>query len=259
MSLALTALRLQAIAALDSHPVIARLCGGRLYDSRLGDFNHTEPVPVITVSTEEFEGQAWSENNGGAPFDDRCNLVLEIAMNTLVTVPGEGDPEFAIASPATDRELEATLNLLAWCAETMLTLGTSHPLTPQTPQGALLLAAVTRRVEKRSVARFSSNETAERLAIHLVTFLVALKTDEIDANNLPTGPFAGLPEPLRSVCEAAPEGSSAEITCRMIAAELPPPILHPVRSATFARPSAELPDTPFDPLSADFPIPDPPA
>lgn len=254
MSLTLTALRLQAIAALNSHPTIAELCDGRVYDSRIGDFDHREPVPVIVVTTEELDGEGFSQN-GGAPFDDRCNLVLEIAMNTLVDLDGEAGP--AIATPATDGELEATLNLLAWCAEQILTLGRPHPLAQPTPDGALLMRAVTKSVAKRSVSRFSSDETAERLAIHLVTFLVELKTEELDAMNPPGGPFAALPEPLRLVCEAAPAGSGAGVTCRMLAAALAMPSLPRLASAGFttippggtARP---------DPGAADFPTLGPP-
>ena len=69
MSLARTALRLAAIAALETHPVIAARCPGRIFDSRVGDFNHREPVPVIIVTTEELHGEPFNPQNGGEPTD----------------------------------------------------------------------------------------------------------------------------------------------------------------------------------------------
>ncbi len=256
MSLALTALRLQAIAALNAHPVIGRLCKGRIYDSRIGDFDHREPVPVIVVTTEELEGDAWSANNGGAPFDDRCNLTIEIAMNALVPAKDEGGADvFAIATPTTDRELEAVLNLIAWCAELVLTLGLAHPRDrQQLAAGKLLMDAVTRRVTKRSIVRFSSDETAERLAIHLVTYAVELKGEDLDLSDpAPTGLYAGLPEPLRRVCEAAAEGSSARETCDLIAKEFASPAPDRLQSACLAPNDPPRPGT--IPVDADFPIP----
>jgi hypothetical protein len=48
VSLARTALRFAGILALLQDPVIARLCAGRVYDSRIEPFDAREPVPVIT-------------------------------------------------------------------------------------------------------------------------------------------------------------------------------------------------------------------
>ncbi|RXF67689.1 hypothetical protein [Hansschlegelia zhihuaiae] len=262
MSLVLTALRLQAVAALNAHPVIAGLCEGRVYDSRIDDFDHREPVPVIVVTTEAVEGEGWSENNGGAPFDDTCRLVLEIAMNCLVAAP-TGDPEnpeeLSIAAPATDRELEAVLNLIEDCAETVLTLGLAHPLDRQRlPEGALLMRAVTRRVKKRSIERFSSDKTGERLAIHLVTYQVELKGDDWDASVERTGAYAALPEPLRLVCEAAAPGTSARQTCDLIAAQIAMPDLSRLASVSFA-PSEPLRPGQTPIAAEEFPSDEPPA
>ena len=226
MSLALTALRLQAIAALLAHPTIAATCEGRVFDSRIGDLDHSEPVPVIVVTTEALEGDAFDPQNGGAPFDDACRLVLEIGSRQVTTLAAEGEeePEAVIFTPATDRETEANLDLISWAAEQVLTTGRIHPAAPQMiPEGALLLRAVTRRVNKRTSERFSSDETSERLAVRLVTFEVELKGEDVDMANRPTGPFASLPEPLRMVCEAAPEDSSAGFVCRLIAQQITAP------------------------------------
>ncbi|WP_375455719.1 hypothetical protein [uncultured Methylobacterium sp.] len=253
MSLGLTALRLQAVAALNSHPVIARLCDGRVYDSQIGDFDHRQPVPVIVVTTEELHGDGLSANNGGTPFEDACDLVLEVMMCAT-----EGaDGETAVVNPVTDRELEAVLNLIAWCAETMLTLGRPHPANRSTPEGRLLLAAVTRRVTKRTVSRFSTDQAGVKLALHLITFRVEVKGDDRgDARSPPSGPYAALPNPLRSVCEAAPEGSSAEGICRLLVAALPPvPVPRDAPTVTFALNLTPVPaPNAGTPATAQFPL-----
>lgn len=247
MSLALTALRLQAIAALNSHPVIRSLVGGRVYDSRISEFDYREPVPVITLTTEELSGEAWDEGNGGAPFNDACNLVLEVAMNIIVDQElADGiPPEPMIGAPATDAEMEAKLNLIAWAAENMLTLGRATPETPSTPEGQLLLKAVTRRCTKRTMSRFASDETGEKLAIQMLTFEVQLKGEERD-NPLdpPTGEFATLPDPLRTVCESLPEWSSGAVTCRMLAAALTLPQQHRFNVGTMEAPPQLSPEEP---------------
>lgn len=245
MSLARTALRLQVIEALKSHPVISARCPGRIYDSRVGDFQHREPVPVIIVTTEELHGEPWNGQNGGGAWDDACDLVLEIAQTAFVET-AEGAFLFR---PETDRELEAALDLLEDCADWMVTQGKIHPRHPQrTPAGRLLMQSVTRRVVKRTSSRFSSDDTGEKLAIHLLTFRVHLKGEDVDLRNPPTGPFASLPDPLRTVANAMPADSSGLLTCQMIAAELaaaldPPPA-----------PSAPDPQPAPDPVPGTLPV-----
>ena len=78
------------------------MCPGRIYDSRIGDFDHREPVPVLIVTTEELAGEPWNEQNGGGPFDDACDLVLEIAMTQFV----EDDGSAFLFRPETDSEME---------------------------------------------------------------------------------------------------------------------------------------------------------
>ena len=217
MSLARTALRLQVIEALNSHPVIDGQCMGRVYDSRIGNFDDKEPVPVITVATEDLSGEAWNQQNGGAPFNDSCNLVLDIGMAQFVE---DQDDQF-IFRPETDAELEAALDLIEQCAEWILTEGKTHPRArQQTPAGKLLLKAVTRRVSKRDSQRFSPDDGGERLAIHMLTFRVELKGEQIDSYAIAPGPFGALPDPLRTVAEAMVEGSSGYLTCLKIAQDL---------------------------------------
>ncbi|MGU3539984.1 hypothetical protein [Methylobacterium sp. A54F] len=219
MSLARTALRLAAIEALNSDPVLDALCEGRVYDSRIADFDHREVVPVIILTTEEGHGEAWSKNNGGAPFNAACDLVLEIAMN-VVALDEAGDPILRdgapmIASPGTDRELEAVLDLIEERAIDVLTVG-------ETDAARLLREAVTRRVLTVKAARFATDQTGEKLAIRLLTLRVELKgEDQRDIRDLPSGPYGLLPEPLRSVANALPEGSG-RTTCDLLARYLAP-------------------------------------
>ncbi|MEE7460683.1 hypothetical protein MFUR16E_04715 [Methylobacterium fujisawaense] len=251
MSLNLTALRLQAIEALNSHPTIAALCPGRVYDSRVGDFDQREPVPVIIVTSEELEGDALSHNNGGLPFRDMCDLVLEVAMNVL---DGDGDDAF-IGAPATDREMEASLNLISWCAEQMLTTGRPYPLARPTPAGLILTRAVTRRVHRRRMTRFANDQTGEKLAIHLITYRVEVKTETPDARALPTGTYAALPDPLRTVCAAATDPSAQQV-CRMLAAAVALPTLVPLQTGTFDPAKAPADPPPgAQPPDLTFPFP----
>lgn len=244
MSLARTALRLQAIEALKSHPVIAARCPGRVYDSRIGDFQHREPVPVIIVTTEELHGDPWNAQNGGGPWNDACDLVLEIAQTAFV----ETDQGPFLFRPETDRELEAALDLLEECADWILTSGKVHPRAKvRTPAGKLLMQAVTRRVVKRTSSRFASDQTGEKLAIHLLTFRVELKGEEVDLRNPPTGAFTSLPDPLRTVAQAMPADSSGLLTCQMIAAELAA-ALDPAPAPAPATP------TPPDPVPGTLPV-----
>lgn len=217
MSLARTALRIAAVAALNSHPAIDARCAGRVYDSRIGDFDHDELVPVIVVTTEELHGDAVSQQNGGTPFFDECDLVLEIAMTQLVSQDGQ---ELIVRS-GTDSGMEADLDFIEWCAEQILTTGKTDPRAARpTPAGRVLTQAVMRRVKRRTSSRFASDDTGQKLAIHLLTFRVELKGETPDVLNLPTGPFASLPDPLRTVAESLPVGSPAYLICQTMAAGL---------------------------------------
>lgn len=216
MSLALVALRLAAVEALRTHPVIAAACPGRVFDSRMSDFESTDPVPTIVVTTEELTGEPWNSQNGGAPFNEECDLCMEIAMTQFQSEDGE----IFLFRPETDKEQEASLNLISECADWILTLGRPTPRTRPTAAGMLLHRAVIRRVSKRTVTRFASDQTGEKLAIHLVTYRVEVMGEEIDMRDPPTGDFAVLPDPLRTVARSLPAGSSGQLTCQMIETEL---------------------------------------
>ncbi|MCJ2143734.1 hypothetical protein [Methylobacterium sp. E-066] len=217
MSLMRTALRLQAIEALNSDPVIDAMVQGRVYDSRIANFDHREPVPTILLTSEETKGEAWSHQNGGAPFGLSCDLVLEIAMNAVAQVSVEGqDPFEAIGYAATDRELEAELDLLEERAIDILTRG-------ETGSAQLLRGAVIKRVPTVACSRFATDQTGEKFAVHLVTLRIELFTPEdADPFAVPTGPYALLPEPLRTIAAASDPDGSVRSTCDLLVRRLSP-------------------------------------
>lgn len=222
MTLARTALRLQAVLALLADPVLDELCRGRIYDSRIGDFDEREPVPTIVLSTDEDDAKAWSKNDGGPPFNHVCDLVLEIAMMVRRSFndPALGDVE-GIGPPETDSQLEAYLDVLEERAVTVLGVG-------DTAEARLLQEAVTRRITRARSVRLATDQGV-RYATRFLTLTVELKGDDGDPEALddeaPDDAYAVLPEPLRSVARAMPTGFSGRGTCDRIArmlALLPP-------------------------------------
>jgi hypothetical protein len=208
MSLARTALRLAVSRDLLADPVIATLCLGRVFDSIMDPPTSKKFEPIITITTEDDDGEAFDKQNGGVPFDQTVDLVLEIAM----AARGEGDDDDPLI-PVTDRELEAMLDLVEHRAVEVITVG----------EGPALTRKVCRRVPKYKSSRFPDNENGLRLAIRVVTLSVDLKgEDQLDIREVPTGPFANLPNPLRTICQLLPAGMSGAKVCQMISDALPP-------------------------------------
>ena len=212
MSLARTALRLAVIEALKADATVTALCQDRIYDSLIEEFDSTQPVPMIVVLTEQDGGKAFNPQNGGLPFDQVCELTLEIACRQIAPDDPNGQPQIAI--PQTDRELEANIDLLEQRAVEAITIA-------DTPQSRLVRQAVTRRVTKFSSVRFASDQTGVKLAVRELRLTVELK-GETPGNplDMPAGPFALLPDPLRTVATAMLPGSSGLLTCQMIAAAI---------------------------------------
>lgn len=251
MSLVIDALRIAAIEALRLDPVIAGIVEDRVFDSRIGVIDADDPTPLIAVYTEEDEGEAWSDNNGGPPFRLFVNLVLEIMLQTRA-FDEDGEPTVSI--PATDRESEAILGALRSRAVEVISgqanynwalatgspetvgevlervFGVSRRRTAFEGWMALLQRAVIRRIVEIKSQRFKTDESAVRAAYRLVTIKVEVKEDDpqADLDAAPAGPFAALPQPLRAVCEATEPGSSARATCDLLAARLAPGLETPV-------------------------------
>lgn len=214
MSLARTALRLAVIEALNADPVIATLCAGRVYDSLIQEFDAAQPVPMIVVATEEDGGKAFNSQNGGVPFEETCELLFEIAVRQVVE--GDEGEDAQLATPQTDAELEACIDLLEYAALNAVTVG-------QTAQARLVRKVVTRRASKFTSARFASDATGVKLAVREVRLTVELKGEGTVLPPEAGTPYAALPDPLRTVCQAMPPGSSGEATCQMIANTITPP------------------------------------
>ncbi|WP_201829580.1 hypothetical protein [Microvirga zambiensis] len=243
MSLARTALRLAVSRDLLADPVIAALCPGRVFDSIMDPPTSKEFRPTITVTSEDDNGEAFDPQNGGIPFDQTVDLVLEIAMVAL----GKGEGEtISIENPVTDRELEAALDLIEHRAVEVITVG----------EGPALTRKVSRRVTKYKSSRFPDNENGLRLAIRVITLTFDMKgEDQLDATVVPTGPFANLPDPLRTVCQLLPAGTSGAVVCQMISDALPPVgveffegadiTMRPDPSAPLPQPTEGEPHAPF--------------
>lgn len=223
MSLARTALRLAAVEALSADPVIALICAGRIHDTRITALDVNEARPVITVYTEDDQGQGFSANNGGEPFDRTCQLVVEITMTAKEeAVDDEGGPLLdvdgmpvppTLYNPPTDRELEAAIELLEHRVVEALTVGETS--------ASRLVRQITRRISRVESRRHSTDETGERLANRLITLSAEMKVAEVNASVPATGLYAALPDPLRAVCRGMPAGGSAELVCQLLAGLLP--------------------------------------
>ena len=210
-ALARTALRIAVVSALQADATIAAMCDDRVFDSRIGELDAQEPVPVIIVYTEDENGTQDSHNNGGPPFRSFVDLVFEISVRAEVA--SDDNETLNIRYPETDRELEIALDILEERAIGAATVA-------DTPQSLLVRRAVTRRVTKMRSFRYVLPDSGVKLATRFVTLTTELKDFLPDDPTQPaTGPFAVLPSPLRDVCLAQTAGTSGYVTCVAAAAK----------------------------------------
>ncbi len=217
MSLARTALRLAVIAALEADATVAAFCVGRIFDSRIEEIDAKEVAPIIIVFTGDEHGKAWSANNGGPPFDSAVDLNLEISMRIQASADGADVPDIGV--PEIDSELEAALDLIEDAAVAAIAVG-------DTPASILVRQVLRRITEHRSV-RYASADTGAKLAMRLVTLTAEMNEDDGQQSpfdGVPTGPFAALPEPLRTVASSLPAGSDGLATCQALVAKLTAPV-----------------------------------
>lgn len=216
MSLARTALRLAVIAALEADATVAAFCAGRIFDSRIEEIDAKEVAPIIIVFTGDEHGKAWSANNGGPPFDSAVDLNLEISMRIQAPADGPDVPDIGV--PEIDSELEAALDLIEDAAVSAIAIG-------DTSASALVRKVLRRVTEHRSV-RYASADTGAKLAMRLVTLTAEMIGDDGPSSpfDVPTGPFAALPEPLRTVASSLPSGSDGLATCQALVAKLTLPV-----------------------------------
>jgi len=245
-------LRLAATAALRG----ATMAGPAIFDSRMDMVDGLTPdeaKPVIAVYTETDSGNALSHQNGGPPFVPHVDLVLEMTMQV-----GEYDDAtkmMNMGAPATDSELEASLDMLETQAEAALFFSCA-PLS-------LLFQRVAKLVRSKESARFVESKGAARLAVRLITYTI-----EIDDNGIPqesglTG-FDTLPQPFRDIATAWPEGLKEKHVAAVMARSLAAPHLWPTFKGMTVNappspppvdpPPAPQPGDPFKPnFVIDFP------
>lgn len=224
MTLARTALRLATINALQgltplSGPTIAQ---NRVYDSRINDFSPetygADAKPSIIVLTDEDEGDALSDQNGGPPFRRTVNLVMEFAMVQGFDLPVvNGGTEFVAGYPATDAEHEASLDLLEFQIARRLS---------DDPSEASVLWRSLCRAWKMDCHRQTDEESGVKIAARILTWQCEINDDVIELFNtgtddIPTG-LDILPPKLREVAYALPIGSTGRKTCEALAAALSP-------------------------------------
>lgn len=233
MTLARTALRLAAVACLQGDdasggPTIA---ANRVYDSRITDFSPEtfldDAMPTVIVLTDEDEGEQLSRQNGGPPFHRLIDLVFEIG---IVQTQQDG-ADFVVGYPDTDARHEASLDLLEF--QIARRLGYDPAAFP-----TLFRKFV--RPTKHDCHRQVLDDTGVKIACRILTWTCEVNDDRVIVYNvastsptLPTG-FDVLPEPLRSVALALPDGSSGRDVCNAIAASLKPLIAPPLRGIDFS-------------------------
>lgn len=171
-----TLLRLCAVETLLGDPVLAHLCGPRIFDSRMSEINTSEATPIIVLRTGDETASAYSVNSGGVPFDSKCELVLEL---TIGDVARDADGALGLSIPYTDATLEALLDLMQQRALDALTVGYGRYGLGDWP--ARLRQFVTRRATSYQSVAYSSDELGGRIAQRFVTLSVELKTEGDDA------------------------------------------------------------------------------
>lgn len=214
MTLARTALRLCVVEALSGsvgdRPTIAQ---ERVYDSRISDFapetSLDDAKPTIILLTDNDEGEALSQQNGGPPFRRMIEVVLEIGMTQSVK-DGDG---FIVGYPDTDARHEASLDYLEFQAVRRLAYD---------PAPMSVLFRKIARIRKAECHRQVLDDSSVKVAARILTLTCEVSDDQVHvftaSGDQPSG-IDALPEPLRSVAAALPEGSSgADAVAAIIAA-----------------------------------------
>lgn len=215
MTLARTALRLCISAALKgeagARPTIAE---GRVYDSRISDLAPDALVddakPTMILLTDVDDGDALSEQNGGPPFRRMIEVVIEMGMTQAV----KDGAEYVVGYPDTDARHEASLDLLEFQVLRRLAYD---------PAPMSVLFRKIARIRKRECHRQVMDESSVKIAARILTLTCQVEDDQVQifgAGGAPSGLLA-LPQPLRDVCLAMPEGSPGYAVCQTMAATVP--------------------------------------
>lgn len=215
MTLARTALRLCVVEALagasDSRPTIAQ---ERVYDSRISDFapetSLDDAEPTVIVLTDVDGGDALSQQNGGPPFRRMIEVVLEMGMTQSIR-DGDG---FVVGYPDTDARHEASLDYLEFQVIRRL----SYDPAPMS-----VLFRKIARIRKAECHRQVFDDSSVKIAARILTLTCEVSDDQVQvfsaSDDQPSG-IDALPEPLRSVAAALPDGSSGADVIASIAAAM---------------------------------------
>jgi hypothetical protein len=213
--LARTALRLIAVAALEGRTIAE----DRVDDSRMGalapETVADDAKAVIIAIADDDDGEAWSEQNGGPPFDRLIDLNFELAMKSRVQYVNPDDPAdsiYVVEAPDTDARLEASLDFLEFQTIRELAFGLS-PYAVKFRQ----LARITHRACHRA-----ATDDGIKIASRILTLKCRINDDQIDVitdGTVPVG-LDALPEPLRSVAKLLPADSSGGMICAALAAAM---------------------------------------
>lgn len=212
-----TGLRLAAVAALRG----VTICGDNIFDSRIEAVNFRDEIPVagsIAVYTEQDSGDAVSQPQGGPPFRQMVELILEIAMQTREV---RNDGTFEVKTPAADDELEATLDLIETQAEVALFLS----LAPY----SVLFRLVSKRALEKNAIRFTDPQAGTKMALRYVTYKTEIEDTMIPVYDSSLTGFAKLPEPFATVAagwaDGLPEKEKALALAKALPGVTPPDFL----------------------------------
>lgn len=215
MSLARTALRLIVSAALKgdsgARPTIA---AERVYDSRISEFAPDafagDAKPTIIILTDVDEGAELSAQNGGPPFRRVIEVVLELGMIQSV----KDGADYVVGYPDTDARHEASLDLLEFQVIRRLAYDPA-PL-------AVLFRRIA-RIRKSECHRQVADDSGVKIAARILTLHCEVSDDQVKVytagvDQMPAG-LDVLPDPLRTVAKAMPDGShGANIAAALAAA-----------------------------------------
>jgi hypothetical protein len=188
-------LRLAACAALRKTTIV----GDNVFDSRIEGVDLSEDIPgfAIAVYTEQDDGDALSSANGGPPFLPEIELILEITAQ--VRGPVNADGSYIVGTPATDDELESSLDLIETQAEVSL----FHSFAPNSE----LFRRIAKRIKHKSSVRFTDPKGESKLAIRYVTYKTEIDDWLIPVNDASKTGLDRLGEPFATIAKAWPEGS----------------------------------------------------
>ena len=211
MSLARTALRLLVVELLKSKTLAEK----RVYDSRMSDlapdaFSEDAKATLI-IYTEDDQGDALSEQNGGPPFKRMIDLVIEIGMVER-TRAGE-DGSYVVGYPDTDPRLEASIDFV------------EHQISAQFDSIEALPTLFRKlvRIWHHDRKRHGTEDASVKIAARLLTLTCEISDDQRPVISSGAAPPTGndrLPEPLRAVANALPEASYGLQICASLAAAI---------------------------------------